>query len=142
MQAVMNGKLVVSMLRDFGLSEYEARVYFVLLTLGESRVGHISRKAYVPQSKMYEVLDKLVMKGFAEQTSEQRPAAYCAIPLQKVVMKAIQRQEKFIERLGRDFLALQKVVKAISPMYEKYGAFKLFSPIARRREEEWIHVRA
>ena len=29
MKAVLNGKMVVGMLRDFGLSEYEARVYFV-----------------------------------------------------------------------------------------------------------------
>jgi sugar-specific transcriptional regulator TrmB len=134
MQAVMNGKLVVSMLRDFGLCESEARVYFVLLTLGESKVGYVSRKAYVPQSKMYEVLDKLADKGFIERTSEQRPVAYRAMPLQRVVMKAIQRHQKLIERLGRDFLALQKAVNAISPMYEKYGAFRLFSPIAQRRE--------
>ncbi len=87
MSEVLNGKLVVRKLRDFGLSEYEARVYFVLLTLGESRVGHISRRAYVPQSKMYEVLDKLIEKGLAEETSEERPKTFHAVALDRVMAR-------------------------------------------------------
>ena len=60
---VGNGEAVVDMLKDFGLSEYEARMYFSLLTLGEAKVTAIVRKASVPQSKAYSVLDSLRMKG-------------------------------------------------------------------------------
>jgi sugar-specific transcriptional regulator TrmB len=84
MSEVLNGKLVVEKLGDFGLSEYESRVYFVLLTLGESRVGNVAKKAYVPQSKMYEVLERLVDKDFIEQTTKQRPVIYCAYLLGNV----------------------------------------------------------
>lgn len=66
MKAILNGKVVVEMLRDFGLSGYEARMYFVLLTLGEAKVTALTRRAYVPQSKGYEVLDRLIEKGFAQ----------------------------------------------------------------------------
>ncbi|MCW4046152.1 MAG: hypothetical protein NWE99_01115 [Candidatus Bathyarchaeota archaeon] len=134
MKAILNGKVVVEMLRDFGLGEYEARIYFVLLTLGEAKVGALTRKAYVPQSKAYEVLDRLIEKGFAEQTSDEKPKTYRAKALQKVASKVIDREENFIKRLNSNLASLQKVVAAISPMYEKYGVFRLFSPMFSRRE--------
>jgi sugar-specific transcriptional regulator TrmB len=66
MQVIGSGKAVIDMLRDFGLSGYEAKVYFSLLTLGESKVATLTKKVYVPQSKSYEVLNRLIAKGFAE----------------------------------------------------------------------------
>ena len=134
MKAVLNGKMVVGMLRDFGLSEYEARVYFVLLTLGESKVAALTKKAYVPQSKGYEVLDRLTAKGFVEQMDEEKPKRYRAESLDRVMTRIVSREQRFIKKLNRNFESLQSVVKAISPLYEKYGAFRLFSPNFQRRE--------
>jgi len=137
MKAVLNGKVVVEMLRDFGLSGYEARMYFVLLTLGEAKVTALTRRAYVPQSKGYEVLDRLIEKGFAEQIETEKPKKYRAKPLEKVVPRAIAKQKRFVKRLNSDFESLQRVVEAISPMYEKYGEFRLFSPNFERRCKLW-----
>jgi hypothetical protein len=53
MRVIGSGKAVVEMLRDFGLSGYESRVYFTLLTLGETKASTIMKKAYVPQWKAY-----------------------------------------------------------------------------------------
>ena len=140
MKAVLNGKMVVGMLRDFGLSEYEARVYFVLLTLGESKVTPLTKRAYVPQCKGYEVLDRLIDKGFVEQISEERPKKFRARTLSRVISRVISREQRFIRKLNSNFESLQSVVDAISPMYEKYGAFRLFSPIVQRREEMMMRV--
>jgi len=76
---VLNGKEseVVEMLREFSLSKYEARMYFTLLTIGESKVGTATKKASVPQSKAYDVLEGLGAKGFVELVRE-RPKAYRA----------------------------------------------------------------
>jgi len=65
---VVNGneKEIVRMLNDFGLSGYEARMYFTLLTIGEAKVLEITRRASVPQSKAYDVLDSVRAKGFVE----------------------------------------------------------------------------
>lgn len=139
MKAILNGKAVVEMLRDFGLGEYEARMYFVLLTLGEAKVTALTKKAYVPQSKGYEVLDRLIEKGFAEEINGGKPKTYRAKTLRKVASKVIAREQRFIKRLNSNFESLQKVVEAISPVYEKYGAFRLFSPIFSRRQM-WIRA--
>jgi len=140
MKAVLNGKMVVGMLRDFGLSEYEARVYFVLLTLGESKVTPLTKRAYVPQSKGYKVLDRLIDKGFVEQTSVEKPKKYRAKTLPRVMSRIMSREQRFIKKLNSNFEALQSVVEAISPMYEKYGAFRLFSPIVQRKEDMMMRV--
>jgi len=65
---VLNGKEreVVEMLRNYGLNGYEAKAYFALLVAGESKAGQLARKSLVPQSKIYEVLESLNDKGFAE----------------------------------------------------------------------------
>jgi sugar-specific transcriptional regulator TrmB len=137
MKAILNGKAVVEMLRDFGLSEYEARVYFVLLTLGEAKVTALTKRAYVPQSKGYEVLDKLIEKGFAELSSEERPKRYRAKRLERVVSKTISREETFIKRLNDNFESLQDMLQAISPFHQKYDTFRLFSPNFERRCKTW-----
>jgi sugar-specific transcriptional regulator TrmB len=140
MKVIWNGKAVVEMLRDFGLSEYEARMYFVLLTLGEAKVTALTKRAYVPQSKGYEVLDRLIDKGFVEQISTERPKKYHAKTLDRVMSRLISKEQRFIKKLNYNFESLQSVVEAISPMYERYGVFRLFSPILQRREEATMRV--
>jgi sugar-specific transcriptional regulator TrmB len=83
---VVNGKerKIIRMLRDFGLSNYEARLYFTLLTIGEAKVCEMTKKASVPQSKAYEVLDNLQSKGFVEQCDVVRPKKYRAYALETV----------------------------------------------------------
>jgi sugar-specific transcriptional regulator TrmB len=140
MKVVWNGKAVVEMLRDFGLSEYEARMYFVLLTLGEAKVTALTKRAYVPQSKGYEVLDRLIEKGFAEQIDGEKPKKYRAKALGKIMSNIISKQERFMKKLNNNFESLQNILNAVSPLYEEYGAFRLFSPTFSRREEAWLRV--
>lgn len=137
MQVIGSGKAIVEMLRDFGLSQYEARIYFALLTFGEAKVGTLTKRAYVPQSKAYGVLDKLISKGFAELSSEEMPKTYRAKTLEEVITRAISNEKEFIERLNRDFQSLKNILRAISPVYEKYGSFRLFSPNFERRCNVW-----
>jgi sugar-specific transcriptional regulator TrmB len=139
MKVIWNGKAVVEMLRDFGLCEYEARMYFALLTLGEAKVAALTKRAYVPQSKGYEVLDRLIDKGFAEQINTERPKKYHAKTLDRVMSRIILEEQRFIKKLNSNFESLQNILRAISPMYEKYGAFRLFSPIVQRREA-WLRT--
>jgi len=50
-------------LLDMGLSEREIAVYLALLKLGTSTTGAIVKHSKVPNSKIYEILDKLIEKG-------------------------------------------------------------------------------
>jgi len=130
---VGNGEVVVDMLKDFGLSEYEARMYFTLLALGEAKVTAITRKASVPQSKAYDVLDRLIAKGFVELSKEERPKQYKAKAPKEVVVVAIAREEKRIRRLYNTYEMLESVLQAITPAHSEYNGLRFFSPKYRRR---------
>jgi sugar-specific transcriptional regulator TrmB len=72
MKAVLDGNAGLWMFRDYGLSEYAARIHFVVLTFGKSKVTTLTRRTYIPQSKGYEVLDRLIKKGLPSKSAKSR----------------------------------------------------------------------
>jgi len=62
----MDKKSVAELFRNFDLSDYESRTYSALLFIGPSKVSEISRESKVPQSKIYEILEKLMAKQLVE----------------------------------------------------------------------------
>ena len=55
-------------LEDAGLSEREIRVYLALLETGSTTTGPLVKKSGIPNSKIYETLEKLINKGLASYT--------------------------------------------------------------------------
>lgn len=55
----MNNKL----LQELGLTERESKVYLALLEIGSTTTGPLSKRSNIPNSKIYETLDKLIEKG-------------------------------------------------------------------------------
>ncbi len=54
---------MISELMEIGLTKGEARVYISLLKLGSSKVGSIVMDSRVSHSKVYDVLERLIMNG-------------------------------------------------------------------------------
>jgi predicted transcriptional regulator len=58
-------------LQQVGLNAYEARSYLVLLGHSRFKALELAARAHVPRQKIYEVLDSLVEKGFAQVIQEK-----------------------------------------------------------------------
>jgi predicted transcriptional regulator len=58
-------------LQHVGLNAYEARSYLVLLGHPRFKALELAARAHVPRQKIYEVLDSLVEKGFAQVVQEK-----------------------------------------------------------------------
>ncbi len=54
-----------TVLKQAGLTDAEARVYLALLDLGSAKIGALVKKSKVAQSKIYDVLSRLLEKGLA-----------------------------------------------------------------------------
>jgi sugar-specific transcriptional regulator TrmB len=65
-------------LKIFNLSEYEAKAYTALVSVGTGSVTEISQLCDVPRSNLYAVLEKLSEKGFAE-IQRGRPILFKAV---------------------------------------------------------------
>jgi sugar-specific transcriptional regulator TrmB len=81
-------------LRDLGLTDYEARAYSALLTQGVLTASQISERSQVPYSKIYETLTSLVNKGWVE-TEQGRPARYYPkAPSEALTSMKLQLEDK------------------------------------------------
>ncbi len=58
-------------LQQVGLNAYEARSYLILMGHPRFKALELAARAHVPRQKVYEVLDSLVEKGFAQVVQEK-----------------------------------------------------------------------
>lgn len=58
-------------LQQIGLNAYEARSYLVLIGHPRFKALELAARSHVPRQKIYEVLDSLVEKGFAQVVQEK-----------------------------------------------------------------------
>lgn len=107
----MNDKITI-ILKEMGLTDYEARAYRALLDLGVATASRVSEHAGVPYSKIYEVLNSLERKGWIE-TEADRPRKYYPKPPTEAL-------ETTRLKLERRIKAWEKTVKEeVQPLYEK-----------------------
>lgn len=92
-------------LKKLDLNKYERNAYYTLCYSDILTAVKISSLSKVPYSKIYEVLESLVRKGFVKM-EPGKPKKYVAVPIQQV-MKHISDQKlkdaKDLEKLGEAF---------------------------------------
>ncbi|MCW4023805.1 MAG: hypothetical protein NWF01_02075 [Candidatus Bathyarchaeota archaeon] len=69
---------LIHALCKLGMSNYQAKVYSALASLGPSSVTEIQRTSTVPRTKIYEILEQLIAMGAVEFQSG-RPVIYNAL---------------------------------------------------------------
>ena len=84
-------------LKELGLTEGETEVYLALLNLGLSTTGKIMKQADISNSKVYEVLDKLVKKGLASYVIQKNKRHYSATPAERL-LDYLEEKKKGIEK--------------------------------------------
>ncbi|MCD6513373.1 MAG: TrmB family transcriptional regulator [Candidatus Odinarchaeota archaeon] len=94
----MKSEDLVSLLTEFGLTQYEARAYVSLLELGRANANQIATRAEIPRPKIYETMQSLIDKGLAFATTTT-PVEYIANDPEKVVTMLSERYLKAAERL-------------------------------------------
>jgi sugar-specific transcriptional regulator TrmB len=67
---VLNGhsREIIEKFHVFGLCEYESRAYFALQVCGRTKANDLWKKAGLPQSRIYCIIQQLMMKGLVEIT--------------------------------------------------------------------------
>jgi len=61
-----NSEEITKMFKPFGLTEYEARVYFALQVCGKTKISELWTRSGVPQSKIYQIIPSLEFRGLVE----------------------------------------------------------------------------
>src|ERR1700727_1997805 len=83
-------------LQSMGLNAYEARSYLVLLGHPRFKALELAARAHVPRQKIYEVLDSLVEKGFA-QVVQERTKLFSAVDPSLAIPAYLGRRSKMLQ---------------------------------------------
>ena len=108
----MKKEQIIEMLMSLGLSEYEAKVYITLVLSGPCNVSSISKESGVPQSKIYEMLDRLENKQLIE-TISQVPKTVKAIPPEIALKNLIEEKENKMSELKKSVEVLTETLRPI-----------------------------
>src|SRR4029077_14599253 len=104
-------------LQRLGLNAYESRSYLVLLGHPKFKALELAARAHVPRQKIYEVLDSLVEKGFA-QVIQEKTKLFSAIPPDQAVPSYLSRRAKALEmELADESKAAQGMVNELMTAY-------------------------
>jgi len=122
--------MIEETLQELGLSKRETICYISLLELGSSRVGDIVRKTGIPSSKIYEILDKLIKRGFVTYVIKNNVKHFQASD-PKTLLNYIEERKRKIEEIMPQLLLKQKLSKKQSvEIFEGQKAiFTLFTDL-------------
>jgi sugar-specific transcriptional regulator TrmB len=84
-------------LQAMGLNAYEARSYLVLVGHPRFKALELAARAHVPRQKIYEVLDSLVEKGFA-QVIQEKTKLFSAVPPDQAIPSYLARRTQALEQ--------------------------------------------
>src|SRR5579883_328158 len=88
-------------LQSIGLNAYEARSYLVLVGHPRFKALELAARAHVPRQKIYEVLDSLVEKGFA-QVIQEKTKLFSAVPPDEALPSYLARRRQSLEHQLED----------------------------------------
>lgn len=100
---------IILYLRESGLKEEEAEIYLTLLNYGPSSAKEISYITEIERTNVYQILNKLIEKGFVVQLPI-KPKRFKAFPPSKMAEKLIKREEERIKKIRKTFSDLSKVI--------------------------------
>lgn len=83
-------------LQQVGLNAYEARSYLVLMGHSRFKALELAGRAHVPRQKVYEVLDSLVEKGFA-QVVQDKTKLFSAVDPSLAIPSFLARRSKLMQ---------------------------------------------
>ncbi len=95
----MNEKL----LEDLGLTKGEIKVYLALLKLGETTTGKIIEEAQISSGKIYEILDKLIKKGFVSFIVKEK-TKYFSSASPRRILDYVHEKEKELNQKEQELL--------------------------------------
>src|SRR5579884_3952495 len=84
-------------LQQLGLNAYEARSYLVLVGHPRFKALELAARAHVPRQKIYEVLDSLVEKGFA-QVVQEKTKLFSAVEPNLAIPSYLTRRAQALEQ--------------------------------------------
>jgi sugar-specific transcriptional regulator TrmB len=117
----------ITALRRLGLTEYESRIYLVLIKMGPIKASELSFFGQIPRTKTYGAIKELERKGLL-RTIPGKPEAYAPSSPSEVLMP-------MVTKLTRELADSETVVQDLALAFESGKFIKRQGP--KEAEEFW-----
>jgi sugar-specific transcriptional regulator TrmB len=98
------------LLQDIGLTQGETKVYLSLIKLGETKTGALAKEANVSSSKVYKILDRLIVKGLVGHVIKGKIKYFSAMEPKRVL--------DYIDEKEKELQEKKELVKKMLPALE------------------------
>lgn len=134
---------LLNLLKNFGFTEYETKVYVALLKNGSGTGYEISKNSSVPRSKVYNILELLMNKGCVIASKEEKSVKYAAIPVEEFIKNIKYNMEGIIQDIKLELHGYDNKVDLDQMWYIK-GYENIFNKcrhmISKAKKEVYIQV--
>ena len=107
--------------RQIGMTDGETKVYLALLKLGETTVGAIGKESKVSKSKLYDILDKLIAKGFAGYIVRDGIKRFAAND-PRMILEYLMKKAETLEQTKRE---VEKILPQLEQQRSMAGPKKI-----------------
>lgn len=134
------------LLKKLGLTKYEIEAYLALLDSGPVTAYKLGKKSGVPSGRIYDVADKLALKGLASE-EPGKPKRYKAVEPEKAINSLLNKKERKwkdtkqkIENLIPKLKKTQGIEDPISVVKEKEIYYQKVKEAQESAEEELLNI--
>lgn len=106
-------------LQQLGLNAYEARSYLVLIGHPRFKALELAARAHVPRQKIYEVLDSLLEKGFAQVVQEKTKLFSAVAPSLAIPSYLVRRRQTMDRELSDQARMADGLVTDLAAAYSE-----------------------
>lgn len=101
-------------LKELGLSEGQIAVYLAVLELGIATLSKIQEKTSIERRNIYDILNKLIERGFLTYTIEERTRNYkCTHP--NKIKEEIEKKKQILLELEKQIPKITSYFESIKP---------------------------
>jgi HTH-type transcriptional regulator, sugar sensing transcriptional regulator len=142
---------IATVLREVGLSDYEARSYIALVAMDHGTAEGVGETAGIPRTSAYKVLRSLEIKGFIN-SMEGRPILYHPVAPEEIRGEIIERisqafgklsqvkgllSERGVPQLVFTIAGKEKVIEKIGEMLDRSKrSFIISTPMIKELRQE------
>jgi HTH-type transcriptional regulator, sugar sensing transcriptional regulator len=125
---------LIENLSQFGLTEYESRVYLTLLEKGALPVSELSFESRVPRTKIYPTVRSLESKKLLIKLPEE-PLKYKALPPEQTLFDNLDAQKERVKKMRRTIDKLTKVYQSSQELldFEKHEVWSIKEEVKFRQ---------
>ncbi len=103
--------MLISTLKQIGLSEKEAKIYLASIELGETTIKEIAKKSGVKRTTIYDIIDDMINAGYIKKITTQTRTKFIAISPKKLKI-ILKKRESLLNQILPQLNTISNVEKA------------------------------